>query len=278
MIKLGEYAILEVVKTMSFGAYLDAGPFGEVLLPKRYVPQGLEPGHDLKVFLYCDSEDRVIATTEIPFAQVGDIVGMTVKDLAPNGAFLDWGLMKDLFVPFREQEEKMEVGKTYIVKVLLDEATDRIYASSKIGKYLIDKNDGQLNAGDEVKLLVWQRTDLGYKMIINNQYIGLIFKNEIFQPIKIGQILRGYVKLIREDEKIDITLQKQGYQNQIPDASDLILKKMKENGGFLPITDSSDPVLIYDTLGISKKAFKKAVGNLYKQRLVLIEETGIKLV
>ncbi len=277
MIKLGEYATLEVVKTMSFGAYLDAGPFGEVLLPKRYVPQGLESGHDLKVFLYCDSEDRVIATTEIPFAQVGDILGMTVKDLAPNGAFLDWGLMKDLFVPFREQEEKMEVGKTYIVKVLLDESTDRIYASSKIGKYLIDKNDGQLNTGDEVKLLAWQRTDLGYKMIINNQYIGLIFKNEIFQPIKIGQILRGYVKLIREDEKIDITLQKQGYQNQIPDASDLILKKLKENEGFLSVTDSSNPVLIYDTLGISKKAFKKAVGNLYKQRLILIEETGIRM-
>ena len=204
MIKIGQYSTLEVVKTLSFGAYLDAGAYGEVLLPKRYVPHGLEAGDELEVFLYCDSEDRVIATTEKPFGKLGEIVGLVVKDVATNGAYMDWGLMKDLFVPFREQDEKMQVGKVYLVKILLDEATDRIYATSKISKYLSETADDELNENDEVKILVWKQTDLGYKLIVNDLYIGLIFKNEIFQPIKTGQILRGYVKQIREDGKMDI--------------------------------------------------------------------------
>lgn len=278
MIKLGHYSTLEVVKTLSFGAYLDAGPFGEVLLPKRYVPRGLEAGDALEVFLYCDSDDRVIATTERPFASVGEFAGLVVKDVAANGAYVDWGLMKDLLVPFREQSERMEVGKAYVVKVLFDEATDRIYGTSKISKYLSDKNEGELKEGDEVKVLVWMRTDLGYKLIVNDLYVGLIFKNEIFQPIKIGQTLKGYVKQIREDGKIDIVLQKQGYHNQIPDATDVILKKLKETNGFIEVTDNSSPDEIYAILGMSKKAFKKAVGSLYKQRLVILEEKGIKLI
>ena len=278
MIELGKYATLEVVKTMSFGAYLDAGPFGEVLLPIRYVPKGLEPGDELEVFLYCDSEDRVIATTEKPYAKVGDIVGMVVKDAALNGAYLDWGLMKDLFVPFREQEERMIVGKVYIVKVLLDDTTDRIYATAKISKYIQNQNDGKLSNGENVKVLVWMRTDLGYKVIVNDTYVGLVFKSDIFQPIKIGQVLRGYVKNIREDGKIDIAFQKQGYHNQIPDSTDVILNKLKENNGYIEVTDSSEPDLIYEVLGMSKKAFKKAVGSLYKQRLIILEEKGIRLV
>lgn len=278
MIQLGKYANLEVVKTLSFGAYLDAGPFGEVLLPKRYVPKDIEVGQEIRVFLYCDSEDRVIATTDKPYARLGDIAALKVTDVAPNGAYLDWGLMKDLFVPFREQEEKMQVGKTYIVKVLFDEATDRIYATAKISKFLIDKNEGKFKMGDEVKFSVWQRTDLGYKVIIDNQYIGLLFKNEVFQPIQVGKILRGYIKNIREDDKIDVCLQKSGYQNQIPDASNIILEKLKNNNGFLYLTDNSDPVEIYEVLGISKKAFKKAVGNLYKQQIIALEKSGIKLI
>lgn len=277
MIQLGKYANLEVVKTLSFGAYLDAGPFGEVLLPKRYVPKDIEVGQEIRVFLYCDSEDRVIATTDKPYARLGDIAALKVTDVAPNGAYLDWGLMKDLFVPFREQEEKMQVGKTYVVKVLFDESTDRIYATSKISKFLIAKNEGKFKIGDEVKFSVWQRTDLGYKVIIDNQYIGLLFKNEVFQPIQIGKILRGYIKNIREDDKIDVCLQKSGYQNQIPDASNIILEKLKNNNGFLYLTDNSDPVEIYEILGISKKAFKKAVGNLYKQQIITLEKAGIKL-
>ena len=278
MIKIGQYSTLEVVKTLSFGAYLDAGAYGEVLLPKRYVPHGLEAGDELEVFLYCDSEDRVIATTEKPFATLGEIVGLVVKDVAVNGAYMDWGLMKDLFVPFREQDEKMQVGKVYIVKILLDEATDRIYATSKIAKYLSETADDELNENDEVKILVWKQTDLGYKLIVNDLYIGLIFKNEIFQPIKTGQILRGYVKQIREDGKMDIALQKQGYRNQIPDATDIILKKLKETNGYLSLTDNSSPDEIYASLGMSKKAFKRAIGSLYKLRKVVLEEKGIKLV
>lgn len=276
MIKLGHYSTLEVVKTLSFGAYLDAGPFGEVLLPKRYMPRGLEAGDSINVFLYCDSDDRVIATTEKPFATVGELAGLLVKDVTPIGAYLDWGLMKDLLVPFREQSDKMVAGKVYIVKVLFDEATDRIYATSKISKYLLDKNDGALNIGDEVKILVWSRTDLGYKLIVNDTYVGLVFKSDIFQPIRVGQILRGYVKNIREDGKIDITLQKQGYHNLIPEATDVIIKKLRETNGFISLTDDSSPEDIYNILGMSKKSFKKAVGHLYKQHLIIIEKQGIR--
>ena len=278
MIKIGQYSTLEVVKTLSFGAYLDAGTYGEVLLPKRYVPHGLEAGDELEVFLYCDSEDRVIATTEKPFGTLGEIVGLVVKDVAANGAYMDWGLMKDLFVPFREQDEKMMVGKIYLVKILLDEATDRIYATSKIAKYLSDTAEDELHENDEVKILVWKQTDLGYKLIVNDLYIGLIFKNEIFQPIKTGQILRGYVKQIREDGKMDIALQRQGYRNQIPDATDIILKKLKETNGYLSLTDNSSPDEIYASLGMSKKAFKRAIGSLYKLRKVILEEKGLRLI
>jgi uncharacterized protein len=277
MIQLGQYATLEVVKTTDFGVYLDGGPFGEVLLPKRYVPEGTEPGHDVDIFLYCDSEDRVIATTEKPFAKVGDIAYLRATDLADHGAFMDWGLMKDLFVPKNEQSEPMEKDKYYFVKVLLDETTDRIYGSSKLPRFLQLQNDGEPALGEEVKLMAWVQTDLGFKMIINDQYIGLLFKNEVFQSLNMGKILRGYIKTIREDGRMDVTLQKSGYGNYIDDTTDLILNKLKENNGFLPITDSSAPNEIYDILNMSKKTFKKAVGSLYKQRLIGLEEKGIRL-
>jgi uncharacterized protein len=277
MIQLGQYATLEVVKTTDFGVYLDGGPFGEVLLPKRYVPEGTEPGHDVDIFLYCDSEDRVIATTEKPFAKVGDIAYLRATDLADHGAFMDWGLMKDLFVPKNEQSEPMEKDKYYFVKVLLDETTDRIYGSSKLPRFLQLQNDGEPALGEEVKLMAWVQTDLGFKMIINDQYIGLLFKNEVFQSLNMGKILRGYIKTIREDGRMDVTLQKSGYGNYIDDTTDLILNKLKENNGFLPITDSSAPNEIYDILNMSKKTFKKAIGSLYKQRLIALEKEGIRL-
>ena len=229
MIQLGQYATLEVVKTTDFGVYLDGGSFGEVLLPKRYVPEGTEPGHDVDIFLYCDSEDRVIATTEKPFAKVGDIAYLRATDLADHGAFMDWGLMKDLFVPKNEQSEPMEKDKYYFVKVLLDETTDRIYGSSKLPKFLDIQNDGELKLDEEVKLMAWTQTDLGFKMIINDQFIGLLFKNEVFQSLNMGKILRGYIKTIREDGRMDVTLQKSGYGNYIDDTTDLILNKLKEN-------------------------------------------------
>ena len=278
MIQLGQYATLEVIKTTDFGVYLEAGPYGEVLLPLRYVPKDVEVGQEVKVFLYCDSEDRVIATTEKPKGVVGEIAYMTVKDLAPHGAFLDWGLMKDLFVPFREQSEKMEVGKSYLVKLILDESTDRIHASSRLSKFVSEIADGQLTVGQEVKLMIWTKTNLGYKAIINDKYVGVVFKNEVFQSLNIGQILRGYIKHIREDGKIDLTLRKQGFTQQIPDATAVILEKLKENDGFMPLTDDSPPELIYKTLGMSKKNFKKTIGTLYKQRLIVLEKTGIRLV
>jgi uncharacterized protein len=277
MIQLGQYATLEVVKTTDFGVYLDGGPFGEVLLPKRYVPEGTEPGHDVDIFLYCDSEDRVIATTEKPFAKVGDIAYLLATDVADHGAFMDWGLMKDLFVPLREQNEPMEKGKHYFVKVLLDETTDRIYGSSRLPKFLQIQNYGELSVGEEVKLMAWVRTDLGFKMIINDQFVGLLFRNEIFQSLNMGKILRGYIKAIREDGKMDVTLQKQGYGNHIDDTTDFILNKLKAYEGFLPITDSSSPEEIYEALAMSKKTFKKAIGSLYKQRLIGLEKEGIRL-
>ena len=278
MIELGKYATLEVVKTLDFGVYLDAGTFGEVLLPKRYVPEGTEPGHDVMVFLYCDSEDRVIATTDRPHATVDEFAFLRVKDVSEHGAFLDWGLMKDLFVPFREQSEQMEVGKSYMIKVLLDAESDRIIGTSKIAKHLLEVNDGRLSVGEEVKLTVLARTDIGTKVIVNDFYFAMVFRNEIFQVLPIGEILRGYVKNIREDGKMDISLQKQGYDNQIPDASNVLLRKLKDNNGFLPITDNSAPEDIYETLKMSKKTFKKAVGGLYKKRLISLEKNGIKLV
>ncbi len=277
MIQLGQYATLEVVKTTDFGVYLDGGPFGEVLLPKRYVPEGTEPGNDVDIFLYCDSEDRVIATTEKPFAKVGDIAYLRATDLADHGAFMDWGLMKDLFVPKNEQSEPMEKDKYYFVKVLLDETTDRIYGSSKLPKFLDIQNDGELKLDEEVKLMAWTQTDLGFKMIINDQFIGLLFKNEVFQSLNMGKILRGYIKTIREDGRMDVSLQKSGYSSYIDDTTDFILNKLKENNGFLPITDSSAPTAIYEVLNMSKKTFKKAVGSLYKQRLIGLEEKGIRL-
>ena len=277
MIELGHYSTLECVKTTDFGVYLDGGPFGEVLLPKRYVPEGLQPGQEVDIFLYCDSEDRVIATTEKPHAAVGEFAYMRAKDLSDHGAFMDWGLMKDLFVPFREQAYEMEKGKYYFVKVLLDETSDRIYGSSKIEKHVQRQNNGQLKVGEEVKLMAWSRTDLGCKMIINDAYMGLLFKNEIFKDLKTGQILRGYIKAIREDGKMDVTLQKHGYGNYIDDTADTVLNKLKENNGYLAITDGSAPEAIYETFGMSKKTFKKAVGSLYKQRLIALEKEGIRL-
>jgi uncharacterized protein len=278
MIEIGQYTTLEVVKKTDFGVYLDGGPFGEVLLPKRYVPEGLEPGQDVTVFLYCDSEDRIIATTEKPYAVVDEIAYLKVTDTAEHGAFMDWGLMKDLFIPFREQKVRMEKGKSYLVKILLDSATDRIYASSKIYKYLLETTDGLLEKNQEVQMMVIDKTDLGYKMALNNRYIAMLFKNEAFQALKIGEILRGYVKQIREDGKIDVMLKKQGFLNQIQDDTAIIRSKLAENDGYLPITDSSPPEVIYDTFSMSKKSFKKAIGNLYKEKILSLEKEGIRLI
>ena len=275
MINIGDYTSLEVLKKVDFGVYLDGGPFGEILLPLRYVPEGVEVGDEIDVFIYNDSEDRIIATTERPKAKVGEFAFLEVKAISEYGAFMDWGLMKDLFVPFREQVIKMEIGHKYLVRVYLDEKTDRIAASSRWHRFLEEKNDS-LQEGEEVEIKIATKTDLGYKVVVNDKYWGVLYANEIFEPIAIGETKKAFVKKLREDQRLDITLQKKG-PDEVEEMKSDLLDKLKENDGFLPFTDKSPPELIYQEMKMSKKAFKRAVGNLYKQRLITLEKDGIRL-
>ena len=275
-IELGKYNQLEVVKEVDFGLYLDGGDDGEILLPTRYVPEGTKVGDMLNVFIYLDNEERLVATTLQPYAQVGQFAYLEVAWVNQYGAFLNWGLMKDLFVPFREQKMKMQVGRKYIVHVHLDEESYRIMASAKVEHFLSEETP-EYSAGEEVNILVWQRTDLGFKAIIDNKYSGLLYENEIFQPIYIGMQMKAFIKQVREDGKIDLELQ-QGGMKKVKDFSETLLAYIKEQRGFIRFTDKSDAELIYNTFGVSKKTFKKAVGDLYKQRLIVLEPNGIYLV
>ena len=275
-IELGKYNQLEVVKEVDFGLYLDGGDDGKILLPSRYVPEGTKVGDMLNVFIYLDNEERLVATTLDPYAQVGQFAYLEVAWVNQYGAFLNWGLMKDLFVPFREQKLKMQVGRKYIVHVHLDEESYRIMASAKVEHFLSDEKP-EYNAGEEVDILIWQRTDLGYKAIIDNKFSGLLYENEIFQPISVGMQMKAFIKQVREDGKIDLELQ-QGGMKKVKDFSDTLLAYIKEQRGFIRFTDKSDAEQIYNTFGVSKKTFKKAVGDLYKQRLIVLEPNGIYLV
>lgn len=275
-IKLGEYNLLEVVKEVDFGVYLDGSEDGEILLPTRYVPQGCKPGDVLNVFIYLDMDERLIATTLQPYVKVGEFACLEVAWVNQYGAFLDWGLMKDLFVPFREQKMKMLKGNSYVVHVHLDEDSYRIVASAKIEKYL-SKDMPEYNAGDEVEILIWQKTDLGYKIIVDNKFGGMIFKNEIFTDVRIGMKMPAYIKQVRPDGKIDLELQKGGVK-KVEDFADTLLEYIRGNGGSTPLNDKTESDVIYNTFGVSKKTFKKAVGDLYKKRLIVLEgEQGIRL-
>ena len=273
---LGKYNQLEVVKEVDFGVYLNGGDDGEILLPARYVPEGCRPGDVLNVFIYLDNEERLIATTLQPKVQVGEFACLEVAWVNEYGAFLDWGLMKDLFVPFREQKMKMQKGRRYVVHTHVDEESYRIMASAKVERYL-SKEMPPYQAGQEVEVMVWQKTDLGYKVIIENQFGGLVYQNEVFQALEPGMTLTAYVRQVREDGKIDLTLQKDG-QAKVKDFSDVLLQFIREQGGYTPLNDKSAAEDIYDTFGVSKKTFKKAVGDLYKKRLILLVENGIRLV
>ena len=275
-IELGKYNQLEVVKEVDFGLYLDGGDDGEILLPARYVPEGTKVGDMLNVFIYLDNEERLVATTLDPYAQVGQFAYLEVAWVNQYGAFLNWGLMKDLFVPFREQKMKMQVGRKYIVHVHLDDESYRIMASAKVEHFLSGEKP-EYEVGEEVNILVWQHTDLGYKAIIDNKFSGLLYENEIFQPISIGMQLKAFIKQVREDGKIDLELQ-QGGMKKVKDFSETLLAYIKEQRGFIRFTDKSDAEQIYKTFGVSKKTFKKAVGDLYKQRLIVLEPNGIYLV
>ena len=275
-IKLGKYNQLEVVKTVDFGVYLDGFDDGEILLPARYVPAECRIGDVLNVFIYLDNEERLVATTLEPLVQVGQFAWLEVSWVNEYGAFLNWGLMKDLFVPFREQKMKMQMGRSYLVHAHLDEESYRIVASAKVERYL-SKEQPSYQQGEEVEVLVWQRTDLGVKVIVDNQFGGLLYNSELFAPVEPGMRLVAYVKQVREDGKIDLTLQKVGYA-KVEDFSDVLLAYLKEHNGYVQLHDKSPAEAIYDAFGVSKKTFKKAVGDLYKKRLVSISEAGIKLV
>lgn len=250
---------------------------GEILMPAKWVPAGTSIGDSLEAFIYFDSEDRPIATTLKPYALANEFAWLKVKSVERVGAFLDWGLDKDLLVPFKEQKAKMEPGRWYMVFVYVDPQTQRVVASAKLEKFF-EHEDLDYEPGQEVDVLVWTRSELGFKAIVNQQHLGLIYANEIFQEIRPGQQLKGFIHQLREDGKIDLRLQKSGYENVIDESSSRLLKALHEEGGFLPLTDKSDAEDVYDRLQMSKKTFKKALGSLYKQKLVLIQENGISLV
>ncbi len=276
MIKVGQHADLEAIKITPQGMYLDGGPYGEVLLPNKYIPKDLEPGGTLRVFLYTDSEDRVIATTLKPKATIGKFAVMQTVDVNKVGAFLDWGLEKDLFVPFSQQMVDMERGRYYCVYVYNDEITDRVVGSAKIHKF-ISLPPEDLEVNQKVDILIAQTTDLGYRAVVNQSYFGQLYHNEIFGKIYVGQEMEAYIKKIREDGKIDLVLQKTGFKNVIDDISQTVLTAIQDNDGFLPLNDKSAPEDIYQEFKFSKKIFKKAVGQLYKNKLITIEKDGIRV-
>jgi len=276
MADIGKINTLQIARTSEFGLFLDGEDLGDVLLPKRYVSDGLKPGDTVDVFIMLDSEDRLTATTLKPYAMVDEFACLRVVSVTAIGAFLDWGMPKDLLVPFREQKAKMREGESYLVRIYLDRASGRLAASTKIDRFL-DKTEPSYEPGEMVDLMVCAKTDLGYKTIINGAHWGLVFHNEVFSPLMRGQRMNGFIKQVREDGKIDICLHKPGYE-KVTDLTDVILDYIKGQGGFMPVTDKNSPEEIYALFGVSKKTYKKAIGALYKKRLVTFENNGTKLV
>lgn len=275
MVNIGKYNTLKVLKEVDFGVYLDGESEGEILMPIRYVPKNCQPGDMVDVFLYLDSEDRPIATTEKPYAQVGEFAMLRVKSVNKIGTFLDWGIMKDLLVPFREQKVTMIEGRSYLVYIHVDEESKRIVASAKLNKFL-DKTVPEYVVGQEVDLVIESETDLGYKAIVNNLHWGILYENEVFEQLAKGIKMKGYIKKVRTDNKIDLSLQPLGYVKVDP-ITQMILDELKKAGGFIAVSDKSEAEEVYRVFGISKKTFKQAVGSLYKKRLITIGTDGIRL-
>jgi predicted RNA-binding protein (virulence factor B family) len=276
MIKLGDYNTLKIVKSVDFGLYLDGGNAGEILLPPRYVPKNAKIGDELEVFIYLDQDEKLVATTLHPLAKVGDIACLEVAWVNEYGAFLNWGLMKDLFCPFREQKMRMQKGYHYVVYIKEDEESHRLIATAKVDKYLYSDRPPYKH-GDAVDILIWQKTDLGFKAIVDNHYQGLIYEDQIFQPLHTGDRMTAYVDHIRQDNKIDITLQPTG-RRQTEEFSEVLLRYLQENDGHCDLGDKSPSELIADRFKVSKKVYKKAVGDLYRRRLITISDNGIDLV
>jgi predicted RNA-binding protein (virulence factor B family) len=274
MVKVGEYNTMKVAREVAFGLYLDDGAEG-ILLPARFVPKGTKTGDELKVFIYHDGEDRLVATTQQPKGILGDIVKLRVVSVNQQGAFLDNGLMKDLFVPKSKQVRGMIPNGEYLVKIYLDEQTGRLAATEKIDMFL--SNEAlTVKEMDVVDLIVQRRTDIGYVVIINNSHTGVLHHNEIYRNITEGDRFSGFIKKIYPDNRIDVAAGKPGY-GRVEDEAGKILRLLSENNGYLPYHDKSDPEDIYDFFGMSKKTFKMTLGNLYKQKKISFEQTGIKL-
>ncbi|WP_166264045.1 CvfB family protein [Marinobacter caseinilyticus] len=275
MIDVGRYARLKVLRMEDIGARLDAGTMGELLLPTRYVPEGCQPGDKLMVFVSLDSEDRPIATMEKPKAQVNECAWLKVVSVSSVGAFLDWGLSKDLFVPFSEQGVKMQEGRFYLVYIYEDN-TGRLAATTKLNRFIKDRAEG-LASNQEVSLLIADKTDLGVKAVINHEFWGLLYHDQLFTPVRKGQSVSGYIKRIRPDGKIELSLYQPGY-GKVSDFAETIIDALKANEGFLPLNDKSAPDAIYATFNVSKGVFKQAIGALYKKHLIVIEKSGIRLI
>src|SRR4051794_35068892 len=273
MVQVGQYNTLKIVRKTDFGFYLDDGDEG-ILLPKRFAPARLKPGDEIKVFVYHDSDNRLIATTQQPKGVVGDIVKLKVVDITHQGAFMDWGLMKDIFVPKSQQSSIMHKGGEYLVKIYIDAQTGRVAATERIEKQFSNENL-TVKEMDSVELVVFRRTEIGYTVIINGLHTGMLYFGDIFTEVEIGDRLQGYIKKIRPDNKIDVMLGKPGYQ-KVEEETEKILRLLQENGGFLPYHDKSDPDDIYKVFGMSKKTFKMTTGALYKQKKIAFTDGGIR--
>ncbi len=275
MVNVGKYNTLRVVKEVDFGMYLDGGE-DEILLPKRYVPAGLKPDDEITVFVYHDNEQRLTATTTHPVGQVGDIVMMETVDITPHGAFMKWGIMKDVFLPVSQMVSRMQPGNKYFVYLFIDEKTGRVTATEKIDRFL-SNHDLTVAENEVVDLVVFLKTDIGYKVIINSKHLGVLHFNEVFADLKIGDKVQGFIKHIRPDSKIDVSLGTKGYEKVVSEETKL-LNLLTENNGYLPYNDKSDPEEIYAFFGVSKKTFKMTLGALYKKRKIEFTQTGIKII
>ena len=277
MLQIGRFNTLTLTRFTDHGAYVDGGEVGEILVPKAYVRPEWRPGDTQRLFVYLDQSERLVATAESPLAQVGDFACLEVAWVNEHGAFLSWGVMKDLFVPFREQRRTMEVGEHHVVYVYIDEATGRLAATAKVDRYLRPAPSRDYHRGRTVQLLAWQRSPLGMKVIVDNAYAGLIYAGEAYDRLpRRGEVLEGTVVQLRPDGRLDISLQRIG-KGRFRDFADVLLDALHEAGGFLPFTDRSEPEVIAERFEVSKKTFKRAVGTLYKQHLITLSDEGIRL-
>lgn len=277
MIQIGNYNTLRIVRFTDHGAYLDGGPIGEILMPKKYVTRDMRPGDEVNVFVYLDQSERLVGTFETPLARVGDFAFLRVAWVNEFGAFLHWGLMKDLFVPFREQKMPMREGRSYLVHIHIDEETQRIVASAKVDKYLQPATPGQYHRGQEVEVIIQHKTPLGFKVVADNRCPGMIYDNQVFEAEPhAGDVLTATVVNVRPDGKLDLSIQRIG-KGRFRDFAEQLLEELQKAGGELPFTDNSSPEEIKERFGVSKKTFKRAVGTLYKECKIILKEHAILL-